>query len=303
MRPGSGLPDGAIRLTTYAGLDRYIHAFARGAFNLLILVGAPGLQKSHLAREVLADACWIECHATALGIYRRLWKFRDQPVIIDDVDSLYGNRAAVRLLKALCQTDPRKTVAWESDAPALLRDGIPRRFSTSSRVLIIANDWRTLNVNVSAVEDRGHLVVFEPTALEVHPRTAIWFWDQEVFDWIGTQLHLIERPSMRTYFAAWEQKAAGLEWRENLLARWHSGPRLLAAQVRADPTLASEEERAREFTARGGGCRATYFNHSRHIRPPSEAPRVVLTQPAPARGETIDLIEILRRRYKGLAEG
>ena len=55
---------------------------------------------------------------------------------------------------------------------------------------------------------------------------------------------------MRTYFAAWEQKAAGLEWRENLLARWLSGPRLLAAQVRADPTLASEEERAREFKAR-----------------------------------------------------
>ena len=118
-----------------------------------------------------------------------------------------------------------------------MREGIPRRFSTSSRVLIIANDWRTLNVNVSAVEDRGHLLVFEPTALEVHLRTATWFWDQEVFDWIGTHLHLIERPSMRLYYAAWEQKQAGLEWRENLLARWLSGPRLLAAQLRADPTL------------------------------------------------------------------
>ena len=30
MRPGSSLPDGAIRLTTYAGLDRYVQAFAGG---------------------------------------------------------------------------------------------------------------------------------------------------------------------------------------------------------------------------------------------------------------------------------
>ena len=132
-------------------------------------------------------------------------------MVIDDVDSLYADRAAVRLLKALCQTDGRKTLAWESDAPALRREGIPRRFSTSSRVLIIANDWRTLDVNVTALEDRGHLLSFTPTPLEVHRHTAGWFWDQEVFDWIGANLHHIGRPSMRLYHAAWEQKQAGLE--------------------------------------------------------------------------------------------
>ena len=136
---------------------------------------------------------------------------------------LHANRAAVRLLKALCQTEPRKTIAWESDAPALRREEIPRRFSTSSRVLIVANDWRTLNANVAALEDRGHVLAFEPAALEVRLRTATWFWDQEVFDWIGAHLHLITRPSMRHYHAAWEQKQAGLEWRENMLARQRTG--------------------------------------------------------------------------------
>src|SRR5262245_22165788 len=111
-------PEGAIRLATYAELDRFAHAFARESFNLLILLGAPGLQKSRVVRDVLPDACWIEGHGSAFGIYKRLWEFRDEPVVIDDVDSLYADRAAVRLLKCLCQTERRKTVAWETDAPA-----------------------------------------------------------------------------------------------------------------------------------------------------------------------------------------
>jgi hypothetical protein len=303
MRPERAFPDGALRLKTFDELDRYVHAFSRGVLNLLILVGPPGLQKSHLVRDVLPDACFIEGHATALGIYCRLWEFRDEPVVIDDVDSLYRDRGAVRLLKALCQTDPRKTIAWESDAPALRRVGIPRRFSTSSRVLIIANDWRTLNINVSALEDRGHLVVFEPTAFEVHVRTASWFWDQEVFDFVGEHLHLIESPSMRTYVAAWELKLAELEWRKSILARWVSGARLLAAQLLADPTFDSEEDRARAFTARGGGCRATYFNHARHIRPAEEPPRIVLTSKPPGHEAQGNLMDLLRQRYRGLGNG
>jgi hypothetical protein len=252
-------PEDAIRLTTYADLDRYVRGFADGAFNLLVLVGAPGLQKSRAVRDALPDACWIEGHATALGIYMRLWECRDEPVIIDDVDSLYADRAAVRLLKGLCQTDSRKTVAWESDAAALRREAIPRRFTTASRVLIIANAWRTLNANVSALEDRGHLLLFDPAALEVHSRVAAWFWDQEVFDWIGEHLHLIARPSMRIYRAAWELKEAAMDWRKSLLERWLSGPRLLVARLRADPSYATEEDRARAFVEQGGGCRATYF--------------------------------------------
>jgi hypothetical protein len=54
---------------------------------------------------------WIAGSATALGIYQELWKHRGRPVVIDDVDALQTARAAIRLLKCLCQTDPIKTVA------------------------------------------------------------------------------------------------------------------------------------------------------------------------------------------------
>jgi hypothetical protein len=119
--------------------------------------------------------------------------------------------------------------------------------------------------------------------MEIHTRTTAWFWDQEIFDWSGSCLHLIERPSMRHYLAACELKQAVMDWRVGLLERWLSGPRLLAARLQADTSFATEEDRARAFVAQGGGCRATYFNHTRKLRPAVEPPRIVLTASAPAR--------------------
>ena len=62
--------------------------------------------------------------------------------VIDDVEALYADRSGVRLLKCLCQTEEEKSVAWHSDARGRERQGIPREFTTKSRVVIIANDWK-----------------------------------------------------------------------------------------------------------------------------------------------------------------
>ena len=196
MSKSPARPHDAHLIHTYQELRQFTEAFAQGHFHLLILVGGPGLAKSHLLRAAVGpDACWIEGNATPLGMYIQLWHHRDRPVVIDDVDSLYANPAGVRLLKCLCQTDPVKTVAWQSTAAALDRDAVPRQFTTTSRVAIICNAWKTLNDNVAAVQDRGHVLIFEPAPLEVHQHVAGWFWDQEIFDWFGRHLHLIRQPS------------------------------------------------------------------------------------------------------------
>ena len=72
---------------------------------------------------VLSDgeACWIEGNATPFGMYAKLYRHRDQFVVIDDVDALYADRSGVRLLKCLCQTEEEKAVAWHSDARSLER--------------------------------------------------------------------------------------------------------------------------------------------------------------------------------------
>jgi hypothetical protein len=155
-----GTPHKVLRVTTYEKLEQYLRAFADGYFNLLILVGDGGLAKSRSVKAALnGKACWIEGNASPFGMYVKLYLHRDQFVVIDDVDALYADRSGARLLKCLCQTEEEKAVAWHSDARGLERHCIPREFTTSSRVVIISNDWRTLNKNVAALQDRGHVLL------------------------------------------------------------------------------------------------------------------------------------------------
>ncbi len=158
-------PPGALVLRTYQQLDQFVEAFATGTLNLLVILGRPGVQKSRAVKAAVGRrACWIDGSATAFGLYCQLYRHRDRPVVIDDVDGLYADRAAVRLLKCLCQTEPKKRLGWHSAAAVASRHGIPPSFETTSRVALLANELRCPNVNVSAVLDRGHVVLFDPSA-------------------------------------------------------------------------------------------------------------------------------------------
>jgi hypothetical protein len=289
-----------IRLTTYAELEKIVGAFAAGHFNLLILLGSHGLGKSRIVRRSLAGpSCWLEGNTSAFGLYCHLWHHCNQPVVLDDLDGLYASRDGVRLLKCLTQSEPVKRVSWHTDAATLPREQIPQEFSTSSQVAIIANQWKTLNRDVAALQDRGHVVVFQPSALEVHLRTAEWFWDQEIFDFLAERLQWLAEPSMRHYVAAWELKQAGLDWRSLLLSRCLSGRALAVAQLKADPRYASEAERVQAFLAQGGGSRSTYFNWSRKLQAQGTASVIRLDKAPPARRATDEMIQSLLRKWKG----
>jgi hypothetical protein len=205
-------PSHAVRLTTFADLEPYVRAFGEGHLNLLMIFGPPGVGKSRSVRQALgSQVCWIGGQATPFGIYLQAYEHRNKPIVLDDVDGLYADRLGVRLLKALGQTERTKTLSWQTAAPTLARSGIPRQFTTTSRVALVGNDWKTLNADVAALEDRGHLLLFEPTPLEVHSQAASWFWDQEIFDFIADHLHLMAQHSLRTYGHAWELKRSRVE--------------------------------------------------------------------------------------------
>jgi hypothetical protein len=262
----AGHPHKVLHLTTYDRLEAYLRAFAGAHFGLLILVGAGGLAKSRSVRAALnGQACWIEGNATPFGMYVKLYRHRDQFVVIDDIDALYADRSGVRLLKCLCQTEDEKAVAWHSDARSLERQGIPREFTTKSRVAIICNDWKTLNKNVAALQDRGHVLLFEPDAAEVHRQAGTWFDDAEIYEWFAANLHRVREPSMRHYVRARELKAAGMDWTEVLAAEAENKRERLAAELLASAAHGSTAERVRAFVERGGGCRATFFNYRRKI--------------------------------------
>ena len=253
-----------LRLTTYERLGEYLAAFANGHFHLMILVGTGGLAKSRSVRAVLGDkGCWIEGNATPFGMYAKLYRHRDEFVVIDDVDALYADRSGVRLLKCLCQTEEEKSVAWHSDAKSLERQRIPREFTTKSRVAIISNDWQTLNKNVAALQDRGHVLLFQPSASEVHAKAGTWFDDEEIYGWFATNLHRVREPSFRHYVRAKELKAAGMDWTAVLAEEVENRRARLAAEILASPAYDSTAARVKAFVQQGGGCRATFFNYRR----------------------------------------
>src|SRR5262245_52149806 len=259
-------PHKVLQLTTYRRLEEYLRAFAQGHFHLLILVGAGGLAKSRSVRAVLdGEACWIEGNATPFGMYVKLYKHRDQFVVIDDVDALYADRSGVRLLKCLCQTEEEKAVAWHSDARSLERQGIPREFVTKSRVVIICNDWQTLDQNVAALQDRGHVLFFQPGAAEVHRKAGTWFYDREIYEWFAAHLHRVREPSLRHYVRAKELKAAQMDWTEVLAQEAENRRARLAAELLASTAHATTAARVRAFVEQGGGCRATFFNYRRKL--------------------------------------
>jgi hypothetical protein len=261
-----GQPHKVLQLTTYQRLEEYLRAFAQGHFHLLILVGAGGLAKSRSVKAVLdGSACWIEGNATPFGMYTKLYRHRDQFVVIDDVDALYADRSGVRLLKCLCQTEDEKAVAWHSDARSLERQGIPREFTTKSRVVIISNDWRTLNKNVAALQDRGHVLLFDPSATEVHAQAEKWFDDKEIYDWFASNLHRVREPSLRHYVRARELKAAGMDWAQVLAAEAENPRARLAADLLASDAYGSTSARVAAFVQQGGGCRATFFNYRKKL--------------------------------------
>ena len=289
-----------MRVTTYAELEKIVLAFARGDLRLLILLGGHGLGKSRIMRQALrGQTCWLQGNTSVFGLYCQLWHHRHQPVVLDDLDGLYACRDGVRLLKCLTQSEPSKQVSWYTDAATLRRDEIPQEFSTTSRVALITNEWQTLNRDVAALQDRGHLVIFQPSALEVHLRTAEWFWDQEIFDFVGERLHLIQEASLRHYLAAWELKQARLDWKSLVLSRCLSGRALLVAQLQADSRYSSEAQRVQAFIASGGGSRSTYFNVSRKQPARVAAPTIQLNHPTPERQAADDEIQKILRKWHG----
>ena len=263
------IPKSAIKLTTYQELTEYAEAFAKGGINLLILIGEAGLQKSRtFSASTDENVCWISGYGLPCFIYMKLYRHCDQLVVIDDADNLYTNKDGITLLKHLCQTEKEKKVSWQTNTTVLDKHNVPREFKTRSNVAIIANEWHTLDRNVAALEDRGHVVWFSPSRQAIHARVRDWFDDDEIYDWFGDRLHLIKSPSMRMYFKALELKKIGLPWKRIVPDDSHQQSiktmKMVKELVCCDD-YETQEERVRQFVQMGGGCRTTFFKYLKRL--------------------------------------
>jgi hypothetical protein len=109
------------------------------------------------------------------------------------------------------------------------------------------------------------VLLFQPSAAEVHAQAGKWFDDKEIYDWFAANLHRVREPSLRHYVRARELKAAGMDWTDVLAAEAENPRARLAAELLASSAYDSTAARVKAFVAQGGGCRATFFNYRRQL--------------------------------------
>jgi hypothetical protein len=263
------IPEGAEVIRTYAMLQWFMKAFTEGLLKLLIVVGRPGLSKSAAIKEILKEMsfCYIQGHTTPIQLYMQLFENKNQPVILDDVEGLTENPAGRNLLSNLTQTDDVKRLQWLSSSRILIERGVPMQFATTSRVCLITNRWSGTSKEIQALEDRGHLIYFDPTPDEVHQYVGTWLQEsgQDVYDYIGANLHLIDRPSCRLYEKALDRKAAGGDWQEYVLHHCHQTAIHVVQRLLEDPSCRTENERVQRAKEEVGISKATFYRYKREL--------------------------------------
>lgn len=154
----------------FSALDTLAHGVISGAFRALILSGPPGVGKSYPLEKMLAgERERVGCTCTgigretgekcnrpnhflyervsgfsrATGLYRTLWQFResDAVVLLDDLEGIWQDEAALSLLKSACDTSRTRYISWRSESSMADESGelLPRTFEFQGRVIVVTN--------------------------------------------------------------------------------------------------------------------------------------------------------------------
>ena len=284
MSRRQGMPPHALVVSEYDEFRCLVRAFAMGAHDLMTIIGTGGMGKSETVVRTMQDAHgagkWglIKGKHSPLHLYQKLYQFRFDSLVLDDLDGLFRSADNTAILKCVCETKPLKRVEWGSAHVAFNRSDspLPQSFDSISRVCIIANEWKMLDQNIAALHDRGVLIFFRPTALEVHKEVgrAGWFDDEEVFRYVGDHLHLMTHPSFRFYITARNHKRSGLDWRALVLRTLASAADpglMLVAKLLADrqydqlPLRGEQHKGERAYKEQCGESRATYHRHKKTL--------------------------------------
>jgi hypothetical protein len=134
------IPDGAEIVRTYDQYDALIKSFFQAQYNLLIVIGRPGLAKSYSFEQRLSTTSHlIRGWAAPLQCYIDCYNHRNKLLVFDDAEELWKRPGGRVLLRSLCEHRDRKLVQWTTTAPQLRSAGVPKSFTTTSKVALIAN--------------------------------------------------------------------------------------------------------------------------------------------------------------------
>jgi hypothetical protein len=198
---------------------------------------------------------------SAFRLYQLLYTHLNETVVLDDVDNAYSDRALVRLLKAVCQSEKVKHVGWYTDSKQLDKKGIPTTFKTKSRVCIIANEWKSLTSHVGSLQSRGVMIDFDPPKEEVfrYIKANKIIKDREVLKYVEDHLWMARRIDIRDLGNAEDAKKKKLDWKDAIATTLGIRDMLLVQELEANKKHATQESRILEFMKLTGLSRPMYF--------------------------------------------
>lgn len=302
------IPPEAEIIRTFAEYGKLVAAFYAARYNLLIIVGRPGLSKSYTFESGLdpTRAYLLRGYSTPFKVYCQLWEHRHKLIILDDAEVLWKSKIGRVLLRSLSEHKPKKLVQWESASKQLEKLGIPSSFYTASKCAFICNKFVFGEAEeYEAILDRSHLVYFDPLPVEIHKDVGQWFWGQEIYDWIGGRMDLVKSLSARTYLRAWERMRAGGDWKKLVDTVYcHDATMRLVKEL--EGKSCPKMDKVRQFVKETGMSAATYYIYRRQLEKDGqlekspEPPQIRLTGKAP---EEVDIDEEIRRAEEEAAEG
>ena len=135
-------------------LDDMTKAVLNGDIRAMIVAGPPGVGKSYgiesqLEKANLFDQIsgrrvkseMIKGTATALGMYKALYKYSDDNsvIVFDDCDSILLDDVCLNLLKGALDSSKKRRISWLADSHSLRNEGIPDQFDFKGGVIFITN--------------------------------------------------------------------------------------------------------------------------------------------------------------------
>jgi hypothetical protein len=282
-------PDHAITVNSYAEFRDDISAFAARKYNFVIVIGRTGLGKTETVGEIVGDHFVLDGQPSAWQMFQEIYARRPQMIVFDDLsERFFRDPTCQSFVKALTDTRPVKILRWPTSSAA--RAGLEASFTLTTRVILLTNRWEVINEHIRAIASRAFVIVFAPTAEEVHFEVGRrgWFHDQEIYDFIWQHRRFITRPDMRVYRRIAEQKQAGRPWHKRAVEMLIGDERMqqLAALLE-DARYESNNQRAEAFVRQGLGARSTFYLLLSDFRyqsasPDAEPPRLATSGNGPA---------------------
>ncbi len=165
--------------TRFSILDDMTRACKAGHVRAMIVSGPPGVGKSFGVERVLekhdvfanvADDSKLKKYEvvkgamSAIGLYKKLYEFRDKKCILvfDDCDSILLEDLSLNILKAALDSSKKRTIHWNTDSRSLRDEGVPNSFEFAGGAIFITNikfdhvRSKKLRDHLEALESRCH---------------------------------------------------------------------------------------------------------------------------------------------------